>query len=220
MSGGIPQAAGPTNARLQGILATLPVLLQPTAGAAQQGVQHQLENSLAAHQYALHRPNEATTLLSTREDQRIELFQRPSIDGEPPKLARILELYKSATDSQPIPELQKLVHLKSCSKGSAAALIRVYALRTHDYTTIVEALKKGYEHPEATMNSLYDELDDLPRSREGELAELIENIDRILELLAHQGEPTITRPIQRIIERKLLKKVLEKLEQAKAVTRD
>uniref|UniRef100_A0A915A4R1 Uncharacterized protein n=1 Tax=Parascaris univalens TaxID=6257 RepID=A0A915A4R1_PARUN len=34
----------------------------------------------------------------------------------------------------------------------------------------------------------------------------------MLELLAHQDEPTYTHPIQRIIERKLPKMVLEKLE--------
>uniref|UniRef100_A0A0M3IFY6 DUF1758 domain-containing protein n=1 Tax=Ascaris lumbricoides TaxID=6252 RepID=A0A0M3IFY6_ASCLU len=93
------------------------------------------------------------------------------------------------------------------------------ALRTHA-STVVDALKKHYERPEAIVNALYDELEHLPRAREGQLAELTENIDRVLELLAHQGEPTNTRPFQHIIERKLPRRVLEKLEQAKAVTRE
>uniref|UniRef100_A0A0M3I8U5 Uncharacterized protein n=1 Tax=Ascaris lumbricoides TaxID=6252 RepID=A0A0M3I8U5_ASCLU len=128
--------------------------------------------------------------------------------------------YKSAIDSQRVPEVQKLMYLKSCLTGSAATLKGAYALRTHAYTTVVDALKKRYKHPEAILNTLCDELDDLPRAREGQLAKLTENIDSILELLAHQGEPTNTRPIQRVIQRKLPKGVLEKLEQAKAVTRE
>uniref|UniRef100_A0A0M3I5D4 YlbF family regulator n=1 Tax=Ascaris lumbricoides TaxID=6252 RepID=A0A0M3I5D4_ASCLU len=94
MSGGIRQAAGPTHARLQRILANLPVLQQLAAGAPQREVQHQLQNSLAVHQYALQQLQEAITLLSKREDQWLELLQRADIDRE-----RELELFrKSQTD--------------------------------------------------------------------------------------------------------------------------
>uniref|UniRef100_A0A0M3IKE4 Integrase catalytic domain-containing protein n=1 Tax=Ascaris lumbricoides TaxID=6252 RepID=A0A0M3IKE4_ASCLU len=253
MSGGIRQAAGPTHARLQRILANLPILQQPAPGAPQREVQHQLQNSLAAHQHALQQLQEAITLLSKREDQWLELLQRADIDRErlssvpsltnpPPTNAAastvhlpkmdlktfdgrlqdwpaFWDWYQSAIDSQPIPELQKLMYLKSCLKGSAATLRGAYALSTHAHTTFVDALKKRYERPEAIVNALYDELDDLPRACEGQLAELTENINRILELLAHQGEPTNTCPVRRIIERKLPKRALEKLEQAKGVTR-
>uniref|UniRef100_A0A9J2P029 Integrase catalytic domain-containing protein n=1 Tax=Ascaris lumbricoides TaxID=6252 RepID=A0A9J2P029_ASCLU len=226
---------------LQRILANLPILQQPAPGAPQREVQHQLQNSLAAHQYALQQLQEAITLLSKREDQWLELLQRANIDRERElelfrksqtdeflytlELAReravtisaniqqieqtLRELssvpsltnptptnpaastvhlpkmdlktfdgrlqdwpafwdwYQSAIDSQPIPELQKLMYLKSCLKGSAATLIGAYALRTHAYTTVVDALKKRYERPEAIVNALYDELDHLPRAHQG-----------------------------------------------------
>uniref|UniRef100_A0A0M3IBZ1 Pericentrin n=1 Tax=Ascaris lumbricoides TaxID=6252 RepID=A0A0M3IBZ1_ASCLU len=78
-----------------GNLANLPILKQPAAGAPQPEVQHQLQNSLAAHQYALQQLQEVITLLSKPEDQWLEPLQRADIDHE-----RELELFRKSQTAE------------------------------------------------------------------------------------------------------------------------
>uniref|UniRef100_A0A0M3ID01 DUF1758 domain-containing protein n=1 Tax=Ascaris lumbricoides TaxID=6252 RepID=A0A0M3ID01_ASCLU len=158
------------------------------------------------------RPN-STVSSSPLRLPKIELRR---FDGNSTNCPVFRDWYLSTIDNQPISDQQKIAYFASCMVGPAKELIEAYQLQNPSYSDIVKRVKERYANNEVIVQQLYAQLERIPRIQEGrQVRTLVEDIERILELLLHQGETINNRMIQREIEKKLPRWILQDLERKK-----
>lgn len=125
--------------------------------------------------------------------------------GDPKDWPSFWDWFADAVDSQSIPDVQKLTYLRSCLTGSAQNTVAAFSMRNKNYSVVLKSLHDKYGDKMVITHSLYDELESLPKVSEDNLRRFVESLERILELLRHQGEDVNSLVVQRMIERKLPK---------------
>uniref|UniRef100_A0A9J2PQR3 Reverse transcriptase domain-containing protein n=1 Tax=Ascaris lumbricoides TaxID=6252 RepID=A0A9J2PQR3_ASCLU len=147
---------------------------------------------------------------------RLPKTELRTFDGNSTNWPVFWDWYLSTIDNQPISDQQKIAYFASCMVGPAKELIEAYQLQNPSYNDIVKRVKERYANNEVTVQQLYAQIERIPRIQEGrQVRRLVEDIERILELLLHQGETINNRMIQREIEKKLPRWILQDLERKK-----
>ncbi|VDN40055.1 unnamed protein product [Gongylonema pulchrum] len=152
---------------------------------------------------------------------RLPKLELQTFHGDPKAWPVFWDWFDATINQQQIPDIQKLSYLKECMRGRAQVLVSAYSLHSQSYETVLKRLKEQYGDKEIIVQELYDALESLPSVHEGtQLRSLVEDLERILELLCHQGEDVNNRMIQRAIENKLPKWILLEFERQKTTVQN
>lgn len=174
-----------------------------------------LQLQTLAAQAETHNENSSPPSMPSME-LRLPKIELRKFDGNSSRWPVFWDWYQATIDSQMLSDSDKLAYFSSCMQGPAKQLVEAYQLQNASYKDVVDRVRKRYANKDVIVQKLYDELESLSKVQEGRhLRKFVEEMERILELLANQGEDISSRLIQRQIEKKLPRWILMDLEKTK-----
>ena len=135
--------------------------------------------------------NESSSLPKTLEatSLRVNLpkIQLPLFNGN---IQEFWDMFQSSIDEQNLPAVSKFSYLKGLLKGPALSAIQGIPVTSENYEVFTKLLKDRFKRREAIIESLYSELQNLPKSggKFSEIQYVSETIEKLLRRLEAQGE--------------------------------
>uniref|UniRef100_A0A0M3HXF1 CCHC-type domain-containing protein n=1 Tax=Ascaris lumbricoides TaxID=6252 RepID=A0A0M3HXF1_ASCLU len=136
-------------------------------------------------------------------DIRLPKLQLKPFHGDLAQWPQFKATFQAAVGNNPnVSPIQKLNYLLNSLEGAAARAVTGYALLPENYDIVWDALEQQFGSPEAIVNSLYTQLENLPKA-DHDIRATVDELECILRQLETQGQDLETPLIHRTIEKKL-----------------
>ena len=147
-------------------------------------------------------------------------MQIPTFDGDIGQFKEWWQQYSIAVDKQPIENVLKLAHLKSCFNGIAAATIARFQLTNENYSAIVKLLHEKFGNEEKIIDNLTRQLYLVkPATSYKEVRPTFKKIDGLIRQLQLPIGDIDSRMIRMHLMSKFRRWIVVKLEEEKARSR-
>ncbi|XP_015121264.1 uncharacterized protein LOC107044032 [Diachasma alloeum] len=154
------------------------------------------------------------------QDNQLKRIGLKTFGGKPEQWKEFSDLFQSLVAQKiSIPPVQKLVRLKECLKGPAAALISTFTATSENYEKAWQKLRRKYEDPRLVAQTLFNRILNLPKITKvtsekltANTAAASETLDQLQEVEGLSQENLVEQLIAHVLRQSLDEETLKQWE--------